>query len=77
MMLIGDPRDVFFYPILILMMDSYDFAHQIVIFADFTYVRKFNVTYPIPTRGKDKKRTSTRCKIIDVIVILDTSDDFI
>ena len=33
-------------------------------------MRKFNLTYPVPTRGKDKNRIAARWNTSDVIVIL-------
>ena len=51
-----DPWDGFFYPTLTLMIDSYILAHQIGIFTVFAHMRKFYLTYPLPTRWKDKKK---------------------
>ena len=33
----------------------------------FTHMRKLNLTYPVPTRGKDKNRIAARWNTSDVI----------
>ena len=43
-------------------------AHQIEVSAVLTYMRKFSLTYPVPTRVKDKHRIAL--KTSDVIVML-------
>ena len=51
---IGDPSDGFIYPNLTLMIDSFFLAYQIGVYADFSNVIKFYLTYPIATSEKDK-----------------------
>ena len=50
-------------------------AHQIRISAIFILMRKFYLTYPVSSRGKDKNKTAQRWKTSDIIVRLKGSLD--
>ena len=47
-------------------------GHQIEVSSVFTHVRKFHLTYPIPTHGKDKNQTGTCWNTSDVIVTVNS-----